>query len=222
MGTRYDVLSLSVGEEVTGESILTSGWITREYNSTARSIVAVAKDHHLDCASRTYVSVNALNLPVLDRPIAHPGVEHCSDCGAKLFEWVRGEHRSGSGVHDCSQVTQQSGHGLDTQVCLTLNAGLLDSRCNYLGERCINPQDDISKGLYESTVRVEGETLIGGSSQTSSRVVVEAKVQDGVHHPGHRNGRSRPDTQQQGVAGISQTTSRSFLQTGHRNLEGLI
>ncbi len=107
VGTRHDVLSLGIREVVAGGMVVAGCRITREHDATTRGIITVAKDHGLDGACRSDVSVDALVSPVLDCPLTHPGVEHGRDRCTQLFERVVGKSRPGVVRHDLVQVGDQ-------------------------------------------------------------------------------------------------------------------
>ncbi len=70
---------------------------------------------------------------------------------------------------------------------------------------------------HEPTVRVVGEALVVGLlGQALDRVVVEAEVEDGVHHAGHRELGPRPDRDEQGVARVPDALAHGSLETGAR------
>ena len=75
----------------------------------------------------------------------------------------------------------------------------------------------LAEHLDEAPPRVEGKALVlGQSSQALRGLVVEAQVEDGVHHAGHRELGARADADQQGVAWVSETLVRLLLEVRDR------
>src|ERR671921_2817861 len=90
------------------------------------------------------------------------------------------------------------------------NLDLLDGILEKIS-RCL--QDYLPKCLYEAPVRVLGEALVLRTlRQPVNGVVVEAEVQDGVHHPRHRDGCSAPYRDQQRVFRVPKPPARGFFQ----------
>jgi hypothetical protein len=74
-------------------------------------------------------------------------------------------------------------------------------------------EDDAAVHLHETPIRVEREPLvIGLLGESCDRPVVETEVQDGVHHAGHREFRSRADRDQQGFVRVAETASHAILE----------
>jgi hypothetical protein len=67
--------------------------------------------------------------------------------------------------------------------------------------------------LHQPPVRVVNETRIARQrNQAASRVVVEADVEDGIHHPGHREAGAGAAGHQQGSRGIAEPAPRFGLE----------
>jgi hypothetical protein len=96
---------------------------------------------------------------------------------------------------------------LDAPLALHLLDGLLE---NVPG----NLEDYLPERLDEAPVGILGEARVAGAPrQTTNGGVVEAEVQDGVHHPGHRDGGPAPDRDQQWVLGVAEPPARLLFQT---------
>ena len=67
--------------------------------------------------------------------------------------------------------------------------------------------------LDEAAVRVQGEPLVV-LGQALHRLVVEAEVEDGVHHPRHRGARAGADGDQQRLAGVAELAADGLLHAG--------
>src|SRR6202035_3968684 len=68
------------------------------------------------------------------------------------------------------------------------------------------PLHRLAEHLDEAAARVEGEALVlreGG--QALGGVLVEAQVEDGVHHSRHREFRARADAHEEWIFGVAET-----------------
>jgi hypothetical protein len=80
----------------------------------------------------------------------------------------------------------------------------------------IDPVDDLAEHLDQSSVGVECEPPVPGPRrQTLGRRIVEAEVEDRVHHSGHRDGRARTDRDEQWIVRVAEPPAGSFLQSSH-------
>ena len=67
----------------------------------------------------------------------------------------------------------------------------------------------------EPSIRVEGEAFVVGlAGQALDRLVVESQVEDGVHHPRHRELGTGTDRHQQRVIGVADPLAHRLLQAG--------
>ena len=80
---------------------------------------------------------------------------------------------------------------------------------------------DLAEHLDEPAVGVAGEPHVAAGlfGQPLQRLLVEAQVQDGVHHAGHRELRSGADAHQQRVAGIAEPLAHGGLERLHVRLD---
>ena len=67
----------------------------------------------------------------------------------------------------------------------------------------LDAHDDVAVHLNESAVAVPGESLVaGGIDEALNRVVIQAKVEDGIHHTGHGVAGAGADGDQQRHGGF--------------------
>ena len=77
------------------------------------------------------------------------------------------------------------------------------------------PEHGLAEHLDQPAVGVEGEALVAGlGGQPAHRLVVEADVEDGLHHAGHRELRPRAHRDQQRVIGLAQLLAHPHLEGG--------
>jgi hypothetical protein len=196
---------LSVDQEVAVLALVARGRVAREPHAGARAFVAVPEDHRLDVDRGPEVVGDALASAVRDSARTVPRPEHGLDRPAQLIVGILRE-----GISRVSPDNLLVGVGQIPEQ-LRRDARIRGGTRELLGrlEKCVelftgNVQDDPRVHGDEAPVRVVGEALVAGLlGEAFHRVVVEAEVEDRVHHPRHREFRSRSHAHQKGVCRIA-------------------
>ena len=88
---------------------------------------------------------------------------------------------------------------------------------NILKIMVCDAEHDIAVHLDKAAVAVPGKTLVAGFlSQTVDCVIIQAKVQNRIHHPRHRHTRPGAHRNQQRVFGIAEPHAHFLFQPRHR------
>jgi hypothetical protein len=94
-----------------------------------------------------------------------------------------------------------------------------NSSCGFqVGERLleavtVDAVDDLAVHLDQPSVGVEGKTRVaGGSAETFDGDVVQAEVQDRVHHSRHRDRRARADGDEERVSLVAEALGGALLE----------
>ena len=81
-----------------------------------------------------------------------------------------------------------------------------------LEQLAVDVEHDLAEHLHEPPVRVVREPLVPGLlGQAADRAVVEAEVEDGVHHPRHRDGRAGANGDEQRIALVAEALAGALL-----------
>ena len=192
-GAGHDVLALGVHEVLAVEDVLAGGRVAGEGDAGARVVAHVAEDHELDVDGRAPGLGDVVHLAVGDGPVVHPGAEHGADRAPELLAGIVGEFLAGllldGRLEAGDQVLEvgggQVGVGLDAAgVLLLLDDGL--EGVDVVLVDGLEAEDDVAVHLDEAAVGVVDEALVAGlGDQGGGRPVVEAEVEDGVHHARH-------------------------------------
>ena len=84
----------------------------------------------------------------------------------------------------------------------------------------LDAEHDIAIHLDEAPIAVVGEASIAAHPREAiGRLVVEAQVEDGVHHAGHRRTGARADGDQQRVVRVAEAGARDPLDIGEASLD---
>ena len=211
----HDVFSLGVHEEVAVGALGARGRVPGEADTRAGLVVPVAEHHRLDVDRRAEIVRDPFPNAVGDRPRPVPGGEDGFDGAAKLVDRVLRERVSCCSLDDGLQLLDE---------CLQVGCGQLGvrrTRALLQGvERAIelvagDAQHYAAVHLHKTPVRVEREPLVTGLlGEAHDRPVIEAQVQDGVHHARHRELRSRSHRDQQRVVRVTQLPAHARLEPG--------
>ena len=100
------------------------------------------------------------------------------------------------------------------ELGLDREALLLDEVVQRLFEQVAgNVEHDLAEHLHEAAVRVVREPLVVRLlGEALHRVVVQPEVEDGVHHPGHRERRTRAHRHEQRVDGVAEPLVHLLLE----------
>ena len=210
----HDVLALSVDEEVAVRLVLPGRRVASEADARAGVVVAVAEDHRLHVDGSAEVVADPLAHAVGDRPGAVPASEDRFDGAAQLLDRVLREGLAGLLLDHRLVLGAQLLEGGGRQVGVTGHPGsFLGGFERVLEQGPVDVQHDSAVHRDEPAVGVVGEALVvGGRGEALDALVVESEVEDGVHHPGHRELGPGAHADEQRVGGIAETASHLLLQ----------
>ncbi len=196
-----DVLPLRVDEELAPEPGLARGRVAREGNPGTGVVSLVAEDHLDDVHRRAEVVGDAVRAAVDLSARRVPRVEDRPDGALELVAGVLRKVRVETleARHELAQVLAAE---LDVlrDAALGLEGGEL-----LLEELRVDAADHLSEHLDEPPVGVEREPLVpGGAREPVDRLVVQAEVEDRVHHPRHRDRRARAHGDEQRVGRVAE------------------
>ena len=213
---RDHVLALGVDEEVAAGLGRAGHLVAREGHARARGRALVAVDHLLDVDRRAPVVRDVVDAPVGDGALAHPRVEDRADGLLELLARIGGE------VVERLEARRQLAQRVGVELRVERDAALaLDARDLVLEARAGDAAHDAAEHLHEPAIGVPREARIAGAlRQALDGLVVEAQVQDGVHHPRHRVARAAAHGDEQRVVRIAERLAGALLQARERRVDG--
>jgi hypothetical protein len=212
---RDDVLTLRVDQELAVELVLAGAGIAREADASAAVLVQVAEHHRLDVHRGAEGLGDPVQQPVGDGALAVPAPPHRLDRAPQLRLRLLGEGGAGALLDHRLVLGDQRLEVLGRQVNVALRAALLLLRVEQRLERAgvpLEAQHDVPVHLHEPAIRVVREARVAGLlRQRPGHRVVEAEVQDRVHHPRHRDGGARAHADQQRPLGAAEFPPHQLL-----------
>ena len=202
------------GEVVAVGLVLTSRGVPGERDTGAAVVALVAEDHRLHVHRGPEIVGDALHAPVVTRPATVPGLEHRLDGVGQLLERVVGEVHAGDLRDDALEPADETLEVRRGQRRVDGDAPVLHQVLErFLEVLTRDVEDDLAEHLHEASVRVVREALVVGlAGETLHRLVVEAEVEDGVHHPRHRERRPRADRDEQRVGTVTEALAHVGLE----------
>ena len=219
--SRDDVLALGVREELPVEALLAGRRVTRERDAGPRLRALVAEDHLDDVDRGAEVVRDPVSAPVDLRPRRVPRVEDRPDRAAELPARLLRERLADlvgvDPLERADELLEVVGVELDVLVHVALAL--------ELGERVlealrVDALDHLAVHLDQPPVGVVREArVLRGGRETLDRLVVQAEVEDRVHHPGHRDRGPGADRHEQRVVGVAEALARLLLQRAQMLLD---
>ena len=196
----YHVLALSIDEELAVELVAAQRRVAREGHAGARALRGVAEDHALHVHGRAPLAGDAVLLSVGDGALVLPGAEDGADGAPELLARLGGEGAARAREHQRAEALHELAVVLGRQlrvrhigaVALRLEAvNLLLEGLQILAGRLLYPHDDVAVHLHEAAVAVPGEArVVRRLGEGLHRLIVEAEVENRIHHAGHRLARA--------------------------------
>jgi hypothetical protein len=213
-----DVLALGVGEVVAVAAARAGGGVAGEGDAGARRGAEVAEDHGHDVDRGAEALLDVLLAAVDPGALGVPGAEHGRDRGGQLHHRLLREVLAGVVLvhllvlfHQVPQVLDgEVGVGGDAGVVLGVGQQVLE----LLGRHAAH---GATVHLDQPPVGVPGGPGVARHDrQRLDRDVVEADVEDRLHHAGHREPGAGADGEQQRVDRVAEGAAHRGLDVPQR------
>ncbi len=182
-----DVLALRVHQVLAEEHVLASGGIAGEADAGTGVLAEIAEDHglHVDGGAEPVIDVidAAIGLGALVLPTAEDGVASLNE----LFDRLLREVLAGLFLHQLPVLGDDllEGSGLQFVVELDLGA-LFDAVKDVLKLLLGNIENDVTEHLDEAAIGIISKAgIIAALGERFNGLVIEAQIQNRVHHAGH-------------------------------------
>ncbi len=200
------VLALRVDQILAEQRLLAGGGIAGERNAGARTVTRVAEHHLLHVNGSAPVVGDLVHAAVDVRAGVIPGTEHGLDRFHQLDLRVAGEILALFLFVERFEADDQILHVVGIQLDVLFDALLGLLRVDDLLElRFRELHHDVGEHLDKTAVGVVSKAgVVGEFGKALHHLVVEAEVEDGIHHAGHGSTRARTDRNEQRVVGIGE------------------
>ena len=202
----HHVFALRVDQELAVERLLAGGRVAREAHARGRRLAQVAEHHGLHVDGGAQVVRNAVHLAIVLGAIVEPGAEHGVARHGELLHGVLRERFAGLLLHQLFVIDDDGLQVFRGQVGIELGADFLLAAVEDGVEIVLlDIQHHVAEHLDEAAIAVLREARIAAAALVRDHgLVVQAEVQDRVHHAGHGELRAGADADQQRVLGVAQ------------------
>jgi hypothetical protein len=182
-----NVLALGVDEIFAVIGPLAGGGVAGEGDAGGGGFAHIAEHHRLDVDGGAPVARDVVEAAIDLGAIRLPGAEHGADRAPELFLDVLREGPTeflfGELLEAFDQALEIGGVEIGVEVDALVLLGDLQ---RVFEQAVIKAEDDVGIHLDEAAIAVPGEAGVAAHcGEALDRAVVEAEVEDGVHHAGH-------------------------------------
>ena len=209
-----DVLALGVDQELAVEFIRAVRRVARERHARSGLVAGIAVDHRLHVDRRPPLRRDVVLAAVDHGAIVHPGSEHRADGAQQLIPRRTRELPAGALLDERLEPRDQFLEIVDRQrrvFDLAVMAFVLE-RVNHSLERIVilvgallHAEHDVAVHLHEAPIAVPREArVVRLLRQGLDGLIVEAEIEDRVHHARHRVAGARAHRNEQRVRQIAE------------------
>ena len=215
--TGDDVLALGVDQVLAHQLLLAGSGVTGEGNASAGTHAGVTESHLLHVDGSAPLVGDLVHLTINVGAGVVPGAEDGLDGADQLLFGVLRELFALLLQVDLLELFDQFLQIVSVQLNVLGNAlAFLHGVDALLKEALAQLHDDVRVHLDEAAIAVISKTgVVGLLGQALNSLVVQAQVQDGVHHAGHGLTCAGTDGDQQGVLDGAEGLAGLLLQDAH-------
>ena len=212
--TGYYILALGVDEVLAEQRLLTGGGVAGKGYAGAAGVAAVAECHGLNIDGGAPVVGDLVHAAINIGAGVIPAAEYGLDSLDKLNLGVLGEILALFLLVELLKADHQLLHVLGVQVHIVLYALLFLQLVNDLLEALLgNLHNNIGEHLDETAIAVVSKAgVVGLLGQALYGFVVQAQIQDGIHHAGHGSAGAGTHGDQQGALHIAKLLANLLFQ----------
>jgi len=214
-----DVFALRVDQVFAVKPFFAGGRVAREGDARGAAFAAVSENHGLDVDGGAPVVVKAVHLAVQDGARRVPGHEDRADGAPELLFGIRRKFLAQFfrdellvAGNQLLQITDRHVQiGFDAFFVLEGVHDFLEGVVRVLVFR-FEAHDDVAVHLDEAAVGIPAEPFVAGLADDAlDRLIVQAQVQNRIHHAGHGHAGAGADGKQKGIGRIAKGRVHRFF-----------
>ncbi len=219
-----DVLALRVLEELAVQRVLAGRGVAAEADAGAGALAAVAEHHLADVGGRPEVVGDVVRAAVDVRARRSPRAEHRRDREPQLLARLLREVVPAALAVEPLELGAEPAQVVAREIGVELRALLgLAPRERALEDVRRDARDDVAEHLQEPAVGVVREARIARLlGQRRGGDVVQAEVQDRLHHARHRDGRAAAHRHEQRGRRVAEAAAAALLERRQSRVDLLL
>ena len=213
-----DIFALGVEQELAVELLGAGGGIAGESDAGAGGVSHVAEDHGLDVDGGAEHVIDVVHAAIVLGAVILPGAEDGVAGHHELIIRILRKINLGVLLDDLFVLGDDFLQGLGIEVGVKLGFLLLLLVVEDLFEvRLLDIENYVAEHLDEAAVGIVGEArVLGALGESLDALIVEAEVEDRIHHAGHGELCAGTDGDEQGIG----TGAELLALQGFKLLEG--
>ena len=188
----HNIFTLGINQKLTVKRILACGWITRERNASRAIITHIAEHHRLHIHRSPPRGRDIIKPTIGDRTLVHPAVKHSPNRTPKLGIWILRKALTSLFTNNSVVILNQLFKIVTSQVNIIINAfGIFHIFQRVFEKTMVNTKNNITKHLDKAAIGIPCKAFVARLlSKPDDNLIVQAKVEHGVHHPRHGSARA--------------------------------
>ena len=209
----HHILALGVDEVLAEQGLFTGRRVAGKRHAGAGVVPGIAEDHGLHIDGGAPVVGDLVHAAIHVGAGVVPGAEHGLDRLHQLHLGVLGEGLALLVLIELLEQAHQLFHIVGVQFHILLDALLLLQRVDDLFKAFLGQlHDHVGEHLDKPAIGVVGKAgVVGKLGQALHHRVVQAQVEDRVHHAGHGSPGAGADRDQQRIDGIGKFLAADLL-----------
>ena len=213
-----NIFTLRVDQILTKNTLFTGGRVAGKRDAGAGRVAHVAEYHGLNVDSGAPIARNVIHAAVYNCTRIVPRAEYRLDSLHELYLWILRELCAHFFRINCFIPCDDFFEIVRSQIGIIFCAlRVFDLRQDALKERFAHLHDDIREHLDKPAIRIVGKPRIAGFlGEALYRDIVQAQIQNSIHHARHRCPRAGTHGYQQRIRFIAELLAALLLQYSER------
>ena len=212
------ILPLSIDQIFAVIGPLARRRIARKRNARGRSVAHIAEHHSLHIDRRAPIRGDVIQAAINFRAVRIPAVKYGRNRAPELLGHILREWPAQLSLSDGLELRDQIFPVIRFKLGIGVKALVLFRDFQRFFEQpMIKAEHNIGIHLDEAAIAVPGKALVPRSRrQPRDSLIVQTKVENRIHHAGHRDPRARTHGDEQRVACIAEAFANGRLDMGER------
>ena len=220
----HHIFALGVHQVLAIKFLGAGGRIAREAHAGSAGFAQISKDHALHIHCRSQVIGDLVHAPVMAGALVVPGTEDGITRQRQLLHRILRKIALGVLANDFLRRAGDFFQRPPIEIGIVFGAAALLCGLQHLLKFMLGDfQHDAAEHLDEPPIGIPGKAwIVAAARQRFHAFIIEAEIQDGIHHSRHRGRRARAHAHQQRIFSGTEFLPLQLLQPRQRRTHLLI